>query len=104
MKEILDANYKEFIESPLSVLIFTSPWCASCKKVTSSIDRLSLELEDRVAFGICDISTNQNTPSLLQVFSVPTVIIFRNGEQVRKIQGSISEKAFLSAVKESLCP
>jgi thioredoxin 1 len=103
LREILEANLQEFMAQPLSVLVFTSPWCASCKKIVSSLDALSVELGDRVAFGICDISMNPNTPSLLQAFSVPTVIIFRSGEQVKKIQGSVSEKALLSAVKESLC-
>jgi len=103
IKEIHDGNLKEFMAQPLSVLVFTSPWCASCKKVISSIDALSLELGDRVSFGVCDISMNPNMPSLLQAFSVPTVIVFKNGEQIKKIQGSLSEKALLRMVKESLC-
>ena len=103
MREINDADLQEFMGQPMAVLVFTSPWCASCKKTVSSVDALSNELGNRVAFGVCDISRNPNTPSLLQAFSVPTVIVFRNGEQVKKVQGSLSEKALLRMVKESLC-
>lgn len=103
MREVHDSNIQEFIDQPLSVLIFTSPWCAACKKIISSIDAFSLEFDGRVTLGVCDISVNPNTPSLLQVFSVPTVIIFKNGEQVKKFQGSVSEKTLTNAVKDILC-
>lgn len=104
MKEVHEANLQEFMAQPLSVLTFTSPWCSSCKKIASSLDTLSLQLGERVSFGICDISASPSIPSLLQAFSVPTVIIFKDGTLVKKIQGSVSEKALLNAIKESLCP
>jgi len=103
LREIHDSNIQEFIAQPLSVLIFSSPWCAACKKIISSVHALPLEAEDRIAIGVCDISENPNTASLLQVFSVPAVIIFKNGEQIKKLQGSISEKTLTSAVKDILC-
>lgn len=44
-----------------------------------------------VSFGTIDISTSPNTPAELQVMSIPTVIFFRQGKEIRRLSGNISE-------------
>ncbi len=102
MKEINDTNFAEFLRHQVSVLIFSSPWCTSCKKMSSSLEGLSRKREDRFCLGTCDISTNPSIPSRMQVFSVPTVIIFKDGHEVERIQGSLSETAMAKALEGHL--
>ena len=99
LKEIDETNFSEFIRQPVSVLIFSSPWCTSCKSISSRLEALSRNLENRVAFGICDISVSPLTPARMQVLSVPAVIVFENGKEVKRLQGPASEAA-LSKVLE----
>jgi thioredoxin 1 len=102
LKEINETNFAEFLRHQVSVLVFSSPWCTSCKKMSSSLEGLSRKLEDRICLGTCDISTSPSIPSRMQVFSVPTVIIFRDGREVERLQGSLSETAMAKALEDHL--
>jgi thioredoxin 1 len=91
--EISDDNFEELVkksESPF-VLLFSSPWCETCKNVRRRIESVS-ELSNNVKFGGIDISANLKTPSELQVLSIPTIIIFKNGEENARIVGDAPEK------------
>lgn len=100
LKEITEDNYSAFIQQPLAVIAFSSPWCTSCKKIASSLDALSPRLGGRVSFGSCDISLYPAIASTLQVFSLPTVIVFKNGAEVKKIVGPATEAALLRILEE----
>lgn len=102
MKEINDESFADFVRQPVTVLLFSSPWCTSCKKILSPLEGLSRRLEPRVAFGTCDISENPSAPSRLQVFSVPTVVIFKDGQEVKRFQGPVSEATLSKALEAYL--
>ena len=102
LKEIDETNFAEFLRHQVSVLIFSSPWCTSCKKISASLEGLSHKRDDRFCLGICDISTSPSIPSRMQVFSVPTMIIFKDGREVERLQGSLSERAVAKALEAHL--
>lgn len=100
LKEITEESFPGFISLPLAVVTFSSPWCASCKKVASSLDALSQELQGRVSFGTCDISAFPRIASSLEVFGLPSVIVFKNGVEVKRFTGPVTGKAVMDALKE----
>ncbi|HPW68815.1 MAG: thioredoxin family protein [Desulfomonilia bacterium] len=102
LKEIDETNFAEFLRHQVSVLIFSSPWCTSCKKISTSLEGLLHKREDRFCLGVCDIGTSPSIPSRMQVFSVPTVIIFRDGREVGRLQGPLSETAVAKALEAHL--
>ena len=102
MNEITEEAFPGFIGLPLAVVTFSSPWCTSCKKVVSAFDDLSRELEGRVSFGACDISAHPGVASSLQVFSLPSVIVFRNGVEVKRFTGPVTGQAMRDTLKELL--
>lgn len=90
MREITDETFSDSMKNPLFVLSFTSPWCASCKKVHART--LSIEKDyEAVTFGTLDISTSPKTPAQHQVISIPTIILFKDGTEVNRLRGTISE-------------
>lgn len=89
-QNITDGTFDGFIRNHCAVLSFTSPWCAACKKVHAHTEGLE-QSYGAVAFGIIDISTSPETPARLQVFSIPTVIFFRDGEEVNRLSGAITD-------------
>jgi thioredoxin 1 len=101
LKEITEANYSDFIQQPLAVIAFSSPWCTSCKKIVGSLGTIALTLEGRASFGTCDISSSPHVASALQVFSLPTVIVFKNGTEVKKLTGPVAEST-LQRILEDL--
>ena len=90
-QNITDETFSEFIRHPLAVLSFSSPWCAACKKVHAHTDGLEQAFGD-ITFGTMDISTSPNTPAQLQVFSIPTIIFFKNGSEVNRLSRTITDK------------
>lgn len=102
LREITEANFQELTQGQLAIVTFSSPWCASCKKIASSLDALSRELDNRALFGICDISTQPSIAANFQVFSVPAVIILQNGLEIKRFQGAVSDASILRALKDHL--
>ena len=90
MLDITDDTVSDSLQRHLFVLSFTSPWCASCKKVHAHTLAIEKNYE-AVTFGIIDISTSPNTPAKLQVFSIPTIIFFKDGTEVNRLSGTISD-------------
>ena len=91
--DISDDNFEECVKNAKSpfVLLFSSPWCETCKNVRLRIESVS-ELYNKVKFGRIDISANLKTPSEFQVLSIPMIIIFKDGEENERIVGDVSEK------------
>lgn len=91
--EISDDTFEERVkksDSPF-VLLFSSPWCETCKHVRLRLESVS-ELYNNVEYGRIDISANLKTPSELQVLSIPTIVVFKGGEENERIVGDASEQ------------
>jgi len=89
IKEINDTNFKEqVLESPLPVLIdFWAPWCVPCRMLTPVIEELAAENEGRITVGKFNVDDGPNTASSLGISSIPTVMLFNNGEVVDRFVG-----------------
>ncbi len=101
--EITDSNFEENVKNTSSafVLVFSSPWCGVCKKVAPRVESVS-EKYEKAKFGKIDITTNTKTPSEFQVLSIPTIILFKDGEEKKRTVGDISEQELMQKIEEIL--
>ena len=85
---ISDDNFDEKVGKGVTLVDFYADWCGPCKALTPILEELASELEDG-DIKICklDIDKNQNTLSKYQVTSVPTLIIFKDGQEKQKWVG-----------------
>ena len=83
--EITDANFEKLVtESAVPFfLVFTSPFCATCKKLSPVLETLS-ESYPHIGFGRIDISTNLVVPSQYDVLSIPSLLVFRKGKTAKR--------------------
>ena len=83
-KQIKDDEFEsEVIKSKLPVLIdFWAEWCGPCRMLTPILEQLSDEMKDKVKIVKMNIDENPGTPSKLGVRSIPTMMLFKEGEQV----------------------
>lgn len=97
-------TFKDIIDSDKPVLIdFYADWCGPCKAVTPVIDKLKAELGDRIRVVKIDVDRNQELSQKLQIFSIPTLMIFQNGELKWRAMG-VQTLAVLKQQLEALVP
>jgi thioredoxin 1 len=89
VSEFNDDNFAaEVLESDKPVLVdFWAEWCPPCKMLTPHIEQLAAEHGDRVKIGKLDVDSNQTTAQRYGVRSIPTVLLFKNGEITETIVG-----------------
>ena len=100
--EFTDANVKEIIASGEPVVVdFWATWCGPCMRLAPVIDELSYE--GRVKIGKYNIEEENELSTEYRIMSIPTILFFKNGEQVRDLRLAGSQtKATLQANIEKL--
>ena len=88
-----DEDFENKIKNEeLSVIQFSASWCAPCKQLKPVMEKLSENYKDRANFYITDIENDGiNTGSAAGIRGVPTVIIYRKGQEVDRKVGGVPE-------------
>ena len=82
--------YNDLINSPNPVLVdFTAAWCGPCQTMAPELKKLASELGEKLKIIKIDIDKNQELAGKLQVRSVPTLILYKNGKQVWRQSGAM---------------
>ena len=91
--EVTDTNFvAEVIESDQPVLVdFWAAWCGPCRVVAPVLEEIAAERDD-VRIVKLDVDANQQTAAQYQVLSIPTLILFKNGEVAKKVIGAYPKK------------
>lgn len=91
LREFTDANFeKEVLRSPVPVLVdFTAAWCAPCRVIAPHVAAVAGAHAGRLRVGTCDVDANPELVARLDVRSMPTVMVFREGRVVGQIVGAV---------------
>ena len=89
VKEISSADFEqEVMKSPVPVVVdFWATWCGPCKMLAPVIDELAEEYAGKIKFVKIDIDDNGDSATRFQVMSIPTVIVFKDGEIAARTVG-----------------
>lgn len=103
VKHLDDENFKEVISKGITLVDFYADWCGPCKMIAPIINELAddVELKDKVKIAKLDIENAQMITSNYDVTSVPTLIVFKNGVEAKRmsgVQGKASIKNMIQAV------
>ena len=66
---------------------FWAPWCGPCKMIAPVLEELDADMGEKVKIVKLDVDENQETASKFGVMSIPTLVVFKNGEVVDKVVG-----------------
>ncbi|KHO03462.1 thioredoxin [Rickettsia felis str. Pedreira] len=101
---VTDSSFKkEVLESDLPVLVdFWAEWCGPCKMLTPIIDEISKELKGKVKVLKMNIDENPNIPSEYGIRSIPTIMLFKNGEQKDTKIGLQQKNSLLDWINKSI--
>ena len=101
---ITDQDFQtEVMESSIPVLVdFSAEWCGPCKMLAPIIGELADEYAGRVKVGKVDVDSSRDSAAKYGIQSVPTVLVFKNGEPVKKFVGLIPKNKITEALDEIL--
>lgn len=92
-------NFDEALKSDKPVLVdFWAQWCGPCRMVSPIIEELEGEFGDSAVIGKVNVDEEAELALRYNVVSIPTVMIFKNGEQVEKIVGASSYDEYAEAL------
>ena len=94
LTEVTDANFQaEVIESEVPVLVdFWAPWCGPCRMVAPVVEEIAQERGDQLKVVKMNIDENQDTAVQFNVLSIPTLMVFRNGEVAKTVIGAYPKR------------
>jgi len=101
---ITDANFDELVlrsDKPV-VLDLWAEWCGPCRMIEPHIEAMSADFEGKALIGSVDIDSNPEIPSKYGVMNIPTVLFFKNGEQVDKVVGAVPKKLLVQTLEKYL--
>ena len=97
-KVLTDSNFKDEISSGLVLVDFWAPWCGPCRMLGPIIEEVANEVEG-VTVGKLNVDENPQTAGEFQVMSIPTVILFKDGEAVETMIGLRPKEAYMEAIE-----
>ena len=92
--KITDADFDDAVKKyDTFVVDCWAPWCGPCRMITPVIDELAKEMHGKVVFGKLNVDENPMTSVKHQIMSIPTLLVFKNGDLVDRLVGALPKEA-----------
>lgn len=103
-RQVTDSSFEsEVLSASGPVLVdFWAEWCGPCKAIAPALEELADEMSGRVTIAKINIDENPQTPTKYNVRGIPTLILFKNGEQVERLLGAMPKQAIMSKLSRHL--
>ncbi len=103
LDDVTDANFQsEVLDSESPVLVdFWAPWCGPCRVVHPILEEIDAERDD-ISIVSLNVDENQQTAAQYEVLSIPTLIVFKGGQEVKKVIGALPKKRLEQELEPAL--
>ena len=96
---LTDATFDQVINGDLPVLVdFWAPWCGPCHMVAPTIEALAQDFDSQLVVGKVNVDENQRVAQRYGIMSIPTMMIFRNGQVIDQVVGALPAQALRARV------
>ncbi|MEQ8552378.1 MAG: thioredoxin [Cyclobacteriaceae bacterium] len=101
--ELTDSNFEEYINTDKPVLVdFWAEWCGPCKMIGPVVEELAGEYDGKAVIGKVDVDANPEVSAKFGIRSIPTLLVFKNGEVVDKQIGAVPKTVLSEKLEAQL--
>lgn len=98
--QVLDADIDETIQKfPVLVIDCWAPWCGPCRMIGPIIEELAKDMQGKIVFGKLNVDENPQTSMKHGIMSIPTMLVFKNGQLVDRFVGAMPKEMLLQKLK-----
>lgn len=100
---ITDSNFNEIVNKhSLALIDCWAPWCGPCLALAPTIEELAKEYTGKVLVGKLNVDDNPRTAERFQIFSIPTMLIMKNGREVDRTVGLVPKNHVEAVLRKHL--
>ena len=100
---VTDSNFEETLKKNKVVFVdFWANWCGPCRALAPTIVEVAKEYNGKALIGKLDVDENPATAEQFQVFSIPTMIIFKEGKEMERLVGLCAKSRIVDALSKQL--
>ena len=101
--EITDSNFNEIVKKDALVVVDCwAAWCGPCRMIGPIIEELAKDYAGKILFGKLNVDSNRKVPLEYQIMSIPTILVFKDGELVDRIMGAMPKRLLEEKITKHL--
>ena len=100
IKELNDGNFRENMQTGITVVDFWAEWCMPCRMMGTVLNSVAEETQGKARICKINVDFSKRTAATYKVRSIPTLIIFKNGEETKRIVGIKTKEYIIEQINQ----
>ena len=99
---LTDKNFNKTIKKGVTLVDFWAEWCRPCRMQAPIVEQIAVEMQEQLKVGKLDIDHNKNVPQHYRVMNIPTMILYKDGQEVERIVGLTDKRTLMGYINKHI--